>query len=159
MNKIKSLLIGIASFCSVIALSGCETVQHTVDGSIKSLENILQVDDTGKVAHSAMYEGIYYCRQGRTDLSLEVDINGRHAQAVFNFRVNRNTYGAYTMTGHYDKFKNQLILEGKNWIRQPANYALVGLDGILTQDLSRFSGQVVGSGCSSFTLQQVSGSK
>lgn len=156
MSKTKILRNGMAVLLSILALSGCETIQNIIDDSAKSLENTLQMDDTEKVTHSAMYEGVYYCPQGKTDLSLEVDINGRYAQAVFNFRVNRNTYGAYTMTGRYDKVKNRLVLEGKDWIRRPTNYVFVGLDGTLSKDLFKFSGQVVGLDCSSFTLQQVS---
>lgn len=110
---------------------------------------------------SGVWEGTYECAQGQTGLRLTVDDSGGGAVgASFEyFPAEGNpdvATGSYTMTG--TNADGALALEGNEWLEQGGDDAMVGLQADVgtRSDTEALEGTVVGSGCSTFSLDRVS---
>lgn len=87
-----------------------------------------------------VYTGGYTCAQGVTFLELTVDGDrDGSVRAIFRFNSaqwdggsNRTVpEGKFAMTGRVDD-KGQIVLQGRYWILQPQDYAMVDLAGLVT---------------------------
>lgn len=101
-----------------------------------------------------IYQGHYTCAQGRTALTLKINMTGNVADAVFDFKTQRDIRGAFAMQGTFDGKTGKIRLQGRNWINQPRNFSTVNLLGTFNADRSRLSGQVIGGGCSTFEVRK-----
>lgn len=101
-----------------------------------------------------IYQGHYTCAQGRTALTLKINMTGNVADAVFDFKTQRDIRGAFAMQGTFDGKTGKIRLQGRNWINQPRNFSTVNLLGTFNADRSRLSGQVIGNGCSTFEVRK-----
>ncbi len=101
-----------------------------------------------------IYQGHYTCAQGRTALTLKINMTGNVADAVFDFKTQRDIRGAFAMQGTFDGKTRKIRLQGKNWINQPKNFSTVNLLGTFNADRSWLSGQVIGNSCSTFEVRK-----
>jgi hypothetical protein len=103
--------------------------------------------DTTRPPIAGEWTGKYICAQGVTALRLSIaQGEGQAITATFNFGpLPENPEvpnGAYRMTGTYDPAARHMKLSGVKWIDAPFGYAMVGLDGRMTQSGQTISGHV-----------------
>lgn len=104
------------------------------------------------------WRGGYICNQGLTALrvSIEHDAKGDGVTATFRFGPDASNpgvpEGAYRMRGSFGETDKRLRLHAVSWIRQPAGYVMVDLDGLMRGSGLYISGDVIGPGCSDFDL-------
>lgn len=100
--------------------------------------------------------GTYACAQGLTGLTLSLlnAINGS-VDGIFNlYAVPSNPNvpsGSFRMQGTYDASGN-VTLRATDWINQPSGYSTVDLNGVISEDFTTYSGNVLTNGCSTFSL-------
>ena len=151
-------------------LSGCVTVAQSSNASQQSnavatgqtqtpgVESPAPAPATSapalRAVDYAIYQGHYTCAQGKTALTLKINMTGSAADAVFDFKTRRAIQGAFAMQGTFDGKTRKIRLQGKNWINQPKNFSTVDLLGTFNADRSRLSGQVIGGGCSTFEVRK-----
>jgi hypothetical protein len=110
---------------------------------------------------SGVWEGSYDCAQGETGVRLTVDesSDGDVGASFEYFPVGGNpdvATGSYTMTG--TSADGALALEGHEWLEQGGDDAMVGLQADVggRTDTEALEGTVVGTGCTTFSLDRVS---
>lgn len=145
-------------------LSGCVTVPQdssasqskpVATGQTQSAAPALATSAPAlPAAEYTIYQGHYTCGQGRTALTLKINMTGNVADAVFDFKTQRDIRGAFAMQGTFDGKTRKIRLQGRNWINQPRNFSTVNLFGRFNADRSRLSGQVIGGGCSTFEVRK-----
>jgi hypothetical protein len=104
------------------------------------------------------WTGKYICTQGITALDLHVaNAGGNAIKATFSFGpLPENPEvpkGAYEMKGSYDPATRRMTLKGVKWLKEPAGYIMVGLDGHMTDSGQKISGHVPDLfGCTDFEV-------
>jgi len=126
-----------------------------------------QAEARGAFHADQVWNGSYYCTQGRTKLSLEVlQVNHEHGreavEADLTFiieTVNKTVRGRYVVAGVVDPAGRALALEPVpgSWKDKPSNFVMVGLQGVVSRVGRRgelqFAGSVPIFGCDSFDLR------
>lgn len=116
--------------------------------------------DNTPPAIAGEWAGKYICTQGVTALRLSIaQGEGQTITATFNFGpLPENPQvpkGAYRMAGTYDPAMRHMRLSGLKWIDAPFGYAMVGLDGRMTQSGETISGHVPDLlGCTDFEIHR-----
>jgi hypothetical protein len=109
----------------------------------------------GPKALSGQWSGTYRCAQGLTGLQLNVKTHADAITAVFGFHplVSNPTVpvGSFSLKGTFYS-ASDIVLTQNRWLHQPIGYVMVNLVGKLQDRGRRFTGRVVGPGCSSFSL-------
>jgi hypothetical protein len=95
--------------------------------------------------------GTYFCK-GNHDMTLKVGHGAPDVAAVFGFQFGTNT-GSFNMKGKYEAAARHLRLTAGSWVKKPAGFVTVNLDGKVTPDGHIYTGTVQGPGCSTFTLK------
>lgn len=134
---------------------------------IRFLFAILAVLAAAPMAHAQAnwdiaggWSGAYVCNQGLTALHVAIkrDAKGDGVTASFRFGPDKRNpgvpEGAFNMRGSFDPQNKQLYLQATSWIRQPAGYVTVDLDGLMRGSGLYISGDVLGVGCTSFDLMR-----
>ncbi len=103
------------------------------------------------------WSGRYTCAQGITGVRVVVaEATPVGATALFHFFAvpeNPNVpEGCFTLEGTYDSAAGRLDLHGADWLMRPSGYVTVDFLGQVDPAGARFSGRVVGPGCTSFDL-------
>ena len=103
------------------------------------------------------WSGRYDCAQGTTGLRLVIaEATPANARALFHFfPLPENPgvpEGCFTLDGSYDRATGTLDLRGGEWLLRPAGYVTVDFRGQVDALGGRFSGRVVGPGCTEFDL-------
>lgn len=132
---------------------------------IRFLSAILAVLSAAPMAHAQAnwdiaggWSGAYVCNQGLTALHVAIkhDAKGNGITATFRFGPDKRNpgvpEGAFNMRGVFDPQNKQLYLQATSWIKQPAGYVTVDLDGLMRGSGLYISGDVLGVGCTSFDL-------
>jgi len=95
------------------------------------------------------WNGTYTANQGETSFALNVDnpdTNGNY-QAIFSFGPtvkNPNVpTGSFSMLGSYDPQSKKLNFKGVQWIKQPATYAMVDMDGTVDLINNMYKGTII----------------
>lgn len=93
---------------------------------------------------------------GRASLTLRiVSARGDEVRAIVDFtRSHTGASGRFSAVGHYDGTTRKLLLEGEDWIAQPAGESVFDLDGQAASDGASFIGRVVGPGGGFFHLRR-----
>ncbi len=101
-----------------------------------------------------VWTGSYVCYQGKTDLSLDiVEVDHGHVDAIFDFHhAPTGAHGKFRMTGQYLPEDRELDLEPGEWLESWKNYVTVGLKGRARFREKDYVGNVVGPGCTTFSL-------
>ncbi len=134
---------------------------------IRFLFAILAVLAAAPMAHAQAnwdiaggWSGAYVCNQGLTALHVTIkrDAKGDGVTANFRFGPDKRNpgvpEGAFNMRGSFDPHNKQLYLRATSWIKQPAGYVTVDLDGLMRGSGLYISGDVLGVGCTSFDLMR-----
>jgi len=105
------------------------------------------------------WRGTYTCGQGLTGLDLTiVSAQNSEVNATFSFYADASNpnvpSGSYSMLGVYRE-SDKLKLDTNQWINQPSGYAMVALDGTFDASFETYSGSVLSSRCSTFSLSKV----
>ncbi|MDB4994283.1 MAG: hypothetical protein JWM74_1715 [Myxococcaceae bacterium] len=101
------------------------------------------------------WSGSYVCTQGKTDVALHISkVTGNNVEAVFDFKVPNAPNGKYKMSGVYAPATRHLRLNAGEWIVQPAGYGTVPVDATVSADGKAYTGKVVASGCSDFSVHR-----
>jgi hypothetical protein len=110
---------------------------------------------------TGVWEGTYECAQGVTYLQLTIDDRGDGTVgAAFEFRpveeASAGIVGGYTMTG--SKTETTLTLEGQEWLEQPGDYFMVGLQAEVSDRGADdpLAGTVDGENCTEFEVERTS---
>ena len=106
-----------------------------------------------------VWRGHYVCTQGVTALTLTIKRDEENRlTASFAFHAHPGNpnipSGEFGMTGKPGPTPRHLALHARSWIKQPASYVTVGLDGDYDPATGYFRGTVDGPGCSTFLLQR-----
>ncbi|MFZ3019054.1 MAG: hypothetical protein WA056_11420 [Gallionella sp.] len=108
-------------------------------------------------ADYVVYKGHYSCAQGRTSLTLKINLAQNNADAIFEFLTDKNIKGSFKMAGSFDKNSKTIELYGKDWIEQPGRFRVVDLKGVFGNNFSTLSGNIFTDGCSSFEVSRDGG--
>jgi hypothetical protein len=101
------------------------------------------------------WSGSYVCTQGKTNVQLHISrVTGNNVEAVFDFTVPNAPNGKYKMSGVYAPATRHLRLNAGEWIVQPAGYGTVPVDATVSADGKAYTGKVVASGCSDFSVHR-----
>jgi hypothetical protein len=117
-----------------------------------------QSDDNINDRIFAEYRGRYFCAQGNAAITLQLLLpdSADTASAIFKFgpddSIPNVPDGAFFMTGSININSDQLHFQPRSWLSQPPHYVMVGLEGVSRDAGRTFTGRVVGSGCSSFSI-------
>lgn len=108
------------------------------------------------------WRGDYVCAQGNTALALTIEPGKDGAfAALFHFEAVPDNpavpTGCFEMMGRFTPMTGEAAFLPLRWLRRPADYVMVGLEGRLSPDGSVLEGLVQGPGCSSFSVRRVSG--
>jgi len=109
------------------------------------------------LADYAVYKGHYFCLQGRTSLTLKINLAQKNADAIFEFVTDKNVKGSFNMSGSFDKDNKTIDLYGKDWIEQPGRFLVVDLKGTFNDNFSTLSGSILTDGCSTFEVSRNGG--
>lgn len=111
---------------------------------------------TGQVISSGQtWSGKYVCRQGLTDVVIEVKNKvGNYHNGIYSFNYANKDKGAFAIR-IYENGSN-IYTKSAYWIDQPRNYVMVDLDGIFNPSKGTWNGSVVDAGCGNFDLKLVS---
>lgn len=106
------------------------------------------------------WHGTYTCLQGNTALSLTVEPRKDGTLgALFHFEAAPDNpavpTGCFEMSGRVDPASGRLELRPLRWLRRPADYLMVGLDGRLSRNGQVLEGRVLGPGCTTFRVERV----
>lgn len=107
---------------------------------------------------TGIYNGHYFCQQGKTSLQLGlVDEGNGSITGVFSFYpVGGNPQrpkGVFELKGSYDKSSGNFELNPAKWIKRPPGYVMVGMKGNLS-DTKKLDGNITLRGCSNFSLKK-----
>jgi len=117
-----------------------------------------EIQLTGKSSSQTEWRGTYTCSQGNTGLSLTMGtLSNGNTEAEFFFypttKTAGNKWGKFTLSGN--KQGDILKLSPGAWKRQPKGYSMVNMSGAFNNEKTSYSGRIVASGCSGFTLTKV----
>jgi hypothetical protein len=103
------------------------------------------------------WRGKYACGQGVTALTLTVsELQGGKLKARFDFgplpENPQVPVGAFEMSGQLDAKTRRVSFRAGKWIKAPANYFTVDLEGYVEASGNRITGVVPSAGCSVFDL-------
>lgn len=104
-----------------------------------------------------LYQGHYSCSQGETGLALRISATSlTHVTARFYFHAIEGNppvpQGCFTMTGRYDPATRHITLAPDGWIVRPYGFVQVTLSGTVSADAARIAGNIIGPGCTTFSL-------
>jgi hypothetical protein len=109
-------------------------------------------------AHAASiagkYSGRYQCGDWNTvDLVIAEEGAGKiSAEFTFPVQQGRGGTGSYALTGQYDDRAGTFLLIPQRWLRRPAGYQMVGLEGRYDPATKRLTGKVGSFACRAFEL-------
>jgi hypothetical protein len=108
------------------------------------------------------WRGDYVCAQGNTALALTIEPRKDGGlSALFHFEAAPDNpdvpTGCFEMQGRFTPATGDVVLAPMRWVRRPANYLMVGLEGRLAPEGTRIEGLVQGPGCTLFQVQRVAG--
>lgn len=80
--------------------------------------------------------------------------------AIFHFyQTTKNPAvptGTYAMNGSFDQKSKKIRLGGVSWINRPSHYDMVPLNGVISEDGFKLTGQIEFQDCQTFTLLRTS---
>ncbi|WP_198372476.1 hypothetical protein [Roseomonas rosulenta] len=105
------------------------------------------------------WRGDYICGQGNTALALTIEARKEGGlSALFHFEAAADNpgvpTGCFEMQGRFTPTTGAMVLGPLHWLRRPANYVMIGLDGQLSADGAEIQGLVQGPGCSFFRVHR-----
>ncbi len=106
------------------------------------------------------WRGGYVCAQGQTALALTIEPrkDGTLA-ALFHFEAATENpgvpTGCFEMDGRHEAGSGRIVLQPRRWVLRPANYLMVGLEGVVAQGV--MEGTVAGPGCTTFRVERAPG--
>jgi hypothetical protein len=108
------------------------------------------------------WRGTYVCAQGNTALALTIaPRKDGTVSALFHFAAAPDNpdvrTGCFEMQGRAGDTPGEIALRPVRWLRRPANYLMVGLDGAISADGGRIEGLVRGPGCTVFRVERIPG--
>jgi hypothetical protein len=108
------------------------------------------------------WKGTYFCSQGETGLTLELNKYGNNSKTefygTFEFYPNSSSsnarYGKYSVKGKI--IEGKIVITPNEWIIRPENYYMVGLTGVLSQQNLRFTGAITSpsNACGEFDVRK-----
>jgi hypothetical protein len=106
-----------------------------------------------------LWSGSYQCRQGSTRLVLRItEVEGQTIHAIFDFDHRESgAAGEFELRGQYDRETRALVFKPGAWIKQPANYVTVGMDGRVSEDGMTYLGKIPTEGCDEFRVSRLPG--
>ena len=107
-----------------------------------------------------VWTGTYVCAQGSTALTLTIDLTPEGGVAAkFDFGpLPQNPdvpRGSYSMSGELALGTGGVItvkLRPLSWLRQPPNYIMVGIDGVIDRERRRLLGRIAHTSCAGVDL-------
>lgn len=110
---------------------------------------------SGPSEATTRWVGQYECRQGVTDLDLEItQRNHGDVQGIFHFyHAPTGAEGSFYLRGEYDSQTREMRLFPGEWIRQPSGYMTVGMEGKVLDDPVRYEGTITHEGCRGFSVR------
>ena len=76
--------------------------------------------------------------------------------AIFDFDYkNRTRTGAFYVDGKYYLETKVAIFEPGDWIRNPARFSSVGMDGVVSSNGQVYAGKILSGGCGEFRLSAI----
>lgn len=137
----------IVSIIAISSLSGC------VVNGLPAMSSATTQTAPLLVAGS-QYHGTYYCHQGLTKLTISIDeVQDIYYQGRFSFYYNDKQQGIFKIHGSFDG--NRFIAKPSDWIKRPAGYSTVGLNGKYNAQTGGFHGSVNGTNCGTFQLAPI----
>jgi len=135
---------------------GYKVQQYNISGSLVTEGFVDQYFEGRK--KQTLWQGSYLCSQGRTSLTLTmVETKGGRRDAEFFFyppsKDPYNKWGKFILTGVPQG--SSLHLKPSVWINRPSGYGMVALNGKFNKSKTRYSGQVMFSGCSDFSVNLI----
>jgi len=127
-----------------------------------ALLGLLGAPAAAQDAAGGTWRGEYVCGQGNTALALTIEPrkDGTLA-ALFHFAAAPDNpgvpAGCFEMAGRYEPATGRVDLRPLRWLRRPADYVMVGLDGQLSPDAAAIEGLVRGPGCTGFRVARAPG--
>lgn len=101
------------------------------------------------------WRGSYVCSQGPTSMVLRITgVRGNRIDATFDFdhRPSR-TSGSFRMSGRFEPSTRRLVLNPRQWIRQPPGWRTVGMSGRVDPGGRTYGGRITGlGGCTRFRV-------
>ena len=103
------------------------------------------------------WEGYYICRQGSTNLELDItDVSGNNIVAIFKFfHPPTGARGTFFLSGMYDPARKYIYFNPGRWIENPNGYVTVGMNGTILDNPTRYEGNINGPGCGPFSVKLV----
>lgn len=85
------------------------------------------------------WEGTYACSQGQTGVTITFDSYDATTSALtaifefypLNIPATENNSGSYSLVGEFSGDRNFFELEPNQWIQQPPNFSMVGIEGYI----------------------------
>jgi hypothetical protein len=106
-------------------------------------------------AAGQVWKGHYVCRQGQTELELQVtEVDDEQVSAVFRFTVSAEISGSFRIHGEYQPSTRRISFRPGEWISQPAGYVGVSLTGHIDQTGSVITGEIDGPSCGAFEVRR-----
>lgn len=107
---------------------------------------------------SGTWTGEYVCMQNVTGVTLNISsIQNGALEATFNFYPTKANpkvkEGAFSMKGSLGE-NGSFSLSPRSWIKKPASYSMVKVDGQLDATNNSISGKIIYSGCSTISLSK-----
>jgi len=150
-------------------LEELDSVQQVLTAAIRRKEERLEQlkRETVEVTHKTqpvyesplevgqVWNGMYVCIQGSTLLSLRITAvaNSEKIEAVFEFEHTLSRVsGEFSLQGRYDPAMHTLNLVPKEWIKQPSNYNMVGMEGTISPEGHEYVGKISNELCSGFRV-------
>ena len=101
-----------------------------------------------------VWKGYYVCSQGETNLNLIIkEVVDNNIIAVFDFNYkDGQKLGKFYVRGQYNIENRILKLWPGEWIFNPNNFTAVGMEGYVTPDGKKYSGNITLSSCREFVL-------
>lgn len=109
------------------------------------------------------WTGRYICNQGVTALHLIIQNADKPGAIIATFSFGPPPEnpgvpkGMYVMRGKYDRTTHRVTLQGERWMKQPAGYIMVALDGKVSVDGDKIVGRIPDMlGCTNFEVRRTS---
>ena len=130
-------------------------MMRTPDGFLTDLGVSIPLANTSPL--TGRWQGEYFCGEGLSRLTLDINAEDPfNIDAIFRFREHEDNPGVqpgvYAMKGTFDPATRALRLNDIAWITRPGKYNAVDLQGTLSSDGERISGNVLYPTCTSFTV-------
>lgn len=149
---------------TLVLLAGCWSSSSSPAPAPEPVQNVgpPSPERESIPAHS-VWRGKYNCRQGVTQLQLTIDTapSGGDARALFDFGPHEGNpnipSGSYRMTGTIREIDLvwQVRLQPLEWISQPENYMMVGINADTDRNHERLEGWITDQGCTKVGLRRV----